>query len=179
MSRARTPAQTITCECGCGRTGEHRGPRPYIKPCYERWRRQGRPEDGPAPATLTRARTEEQVQDDNRRRRRWYRRRWARELAEELGRAQATSATEPEPVPGWGERAACRGTASELAWFAKEPPEELGRMCDRCPVRTSCLVHALTRPEYYGTWSGQSQADLRNLRKRLRDAARTASQTAS
>lgn len=178
MSRRRSDRPIITCVCGCEQRGERRGPRQYIRACYERWRRAGNPPEGPPPPDLRRRRSGAEVEAANRKRRRLARDKWAGELAETIGAAQATGRTPPRPVPGWYDSAACHGTDNE-AWFAPEPDGQLLRLCDGCPVRTSCLVHALTTPERYGTWAGQSQSGLERHRRRVRQTAAQTAQTAS
>jgi Transcription factor WhiB len=61
-------------------------------------------------------------------------------------------------TPDWGEEAAC---ASEWAdpdwWFASsdDADQETARgMCGSCPVRRSCLAHALATAEPEGIWGG-------------------------
>ncbi|MBA9003759.1 hypothetical protein [Thermomonospora cellulosilytica] len=44
MTRRRP---TITCRC-CGKTGQH-GAHGWIRSCYERWLKAGRPQEGPPP----------------------------------------------------------------------------------------------------------------------------------
>ena len=61
-------------------------------------------------------------------------------------------------MPDWGGEAVC---ASEWAdpdwWFAAsdDADQEAARgICSACPVRRSCLAHALTTAEPEGIWGG-------------------------
>ncbi|MCZ7461815.1 WhiB family transcriptional regulator [Streptomyces sp. WMMC940] len=71
----------------------------------------------------------------------------------------------------WQLRAACRGADSSLFFH---PPNERGdarderekkakRVCGRCPVRRSCLRHALETRERFGVWGGLGERELRTL----------------
>lgn len=68
----------------------------------------------------------------------------------------------------WVDGAACNGTDPEL-WFSDGTAHhaKLRAICDQCPVRESCLEHALTDGEY-GWWGGTSSEDRRQLRRRRR-----------
>lgn len=38
-------------------------------------------------------------------------------------------------------------------------------VCDDCPIRTDCLHHALTLPEYHGMWGGLTERERRAIRR--------------
>ena len=71
--------------------------------------------------------------------------------------------------PGWADEAAC---ASEWVdpdwWFAPaDDPDHAAarRICGSCPVRRSCLAHALATGEPEGIWGGfdESERDWQQL----------------
>lgn len=73
----------------------------------------------------------------------------------------------------WRHQAACRGKDMDL-FFAAEGERGSERrireakakaLCSGCPVRTDCLLYALTSPEKFGTWGGLSE-DERQSKKR-------------
>lgn len=95
------------------------------------------------------------------------------------------TAFSPEPqLPGaWADRGACRGYPTEWwypggalmshrpAWLQKEDMAVAKRIClELCPVRAECLVHAIKYREI-GIWAGTSDAERRDVRRRLRGAA--------
>jgi WhiB family redox-sensing transcriptional regulator len=86
----------------------------------------------------------------------------------------------PRPNWGWQNEAACRGENLEL-FFGPEGERQPERdirerqarnVCMGCPVRTSCLDYAVSRPEKYGTW-GALNEEQRGIerRRRMRRAA--------
>ena len=160
MTRARRDRVLVTCSCGCGRLGERRGSRGYIRACYERWRRAGQPAAGPPPAPTP---TTDQGAAE-RRRVEALRRRWAAQVADDVALGRA-----PAPGFGWEDSAGCRDAGFPLnAWFSTGPvPEQLVAVCDACPVRAECLTAALTRREKHGIWGGQSPDELKHLRRRM------------
>lgn len=179
MSSAGRPKNPhITCECGCGRTGPRRGTRNYVRSCYERWRRAGYPDTGPPPppVKLSEGAPVEEA-EQARRQREKARDAWATTVVEQVAAAQVEG-EHPAPPPGWDERAACRTFTPDDdqdddadPWFpASVATEDVLQVCDSCPVRAACLVHALTTPEKYGVWGGRSPEDLTTLRRRLRES---------
>lgn len=75
-------------------------------------------------------------------------------------------------APTWKSLARCRGVDPEL--FHPHPDEdgaEAKAICASCPVRESCLEHALTRREKLGVWGGLTERERRReLRRRRRTA---------
>ena len=66
-------------------------------------------------------------------------------------------------MPDWGEEAVC---ASEWAdpdwWFAPsdDADQDAARgICSACPVRRSCLAHALVTNEPEGIWGGFDESE--------------------
>lgn len=73
------------------------------------------------------------------------------------------------PAQRWRRRAACRGVDPELFHpFRGESMTEALAICERCPVRTDCLEHALATPERVGIWGGTSERQRRVLRRQRR-----------
>lgn len=78
------------------------------------------------------------------------------------------------PADDWTVHAACRGAPTELFMPGDsfdededEPPypsREAKAYCDRCPVRSDCLTHALATDER-GTWGGTSTYQREQLRR--------------
>jgi len=75
-------------------------------------------------------------------------------------------------IATWRQRAACRGLDPDIfypvsdddAWGAKA-------VCVACPVRQTCLEHALTVREREGVWGGLTERERRRvLRQRRRTA---------
>ncbi len=74
----------------------------------------------------------------------------------------------------WWESGLCRGADPALFF----PPEDSRRvkqdleeaakaLCARCPVRRTCLNHALTVPEQFGVWGGTTEIERRQLQTAL------------
>ena len=58
--------------------------------------------------------------------------------------------------------------AHVMPWFEADPAKEI---CALCPVRTSCLEHALAVRERDGVWGGATERERRRL---IRQRRRTA-----
>ena len=76
-------------------------------------------------------------------------------------------------VPGWSTEAACASSSLHPdSWFGEpgEPRYRAARaVCVYCPVRRSCLAHALARDEQDGIWGGADPTDRAWLRLALTD----------
>jgi hypothetical protein len=62
----------------------------------------------------------------------------------------------PPGPPGWTRRAACLDQWADLDWV-DPAPDQVDRcraVCADCPVRLSCLGHALAIGEPWGIWGG-------------------------
>lgn len=101
--------------------------------------------------------------------------------------ARRTGAARPRRFPGqvpdepalWWESGACRG-ADPVLFF---PPDQDGprrkadrenaaiALCVGCPVRRTCLEHALAVPERFGVWGGTTELERRKYRRRMRSLA--------
>ena len=61
-------------------------------------------------------------------------------------------------MPGWGQQAACASEWFDPDWWftpADDPSQTVARnVCGSCPVRRSCLAHALAAGEPEGIWGG-------------------------
>ena len=79
------------------------------------------------------------------------------------------------PDPAWRAAARCRGEAA-VHFF---PPSSLERkeqkdaregaaraLCAACPVRQTCLDHALAIAEPHGIWGGMNELERRRLLRR-------------
>ncbi len=82
------------------------------------------------------------------------------------------------PRYGWQDRAACEGVPlgvffgpeGERPTARRERERQALAICARCPVRDSCLEHALALPEAYGVWGGVNEAERAERRRRERAA---------
>ncbi len=86
----------------------------------------------------------------------------------------ASIARLPLPVQDsyeWQHRGACRGGDPETFFSpeAERGPRRRAReaaakaLCDRCPVVTECLQHALDVREPYGVWGGLNATERLHL----------------
>ena len=66
----------------------------------------------------------------------------------------------------WTQRAACRGTDTDI-FFPASPEEEAEALsiCATCPVRAQCLEHAIRNRETYGIWGGMTPEQRRRVRR--------------
>jgi len=77
------------------------------------------------------------------------------------------------PRYGWQDRGACRDLDLELFFGHEgEPRRERAerellavQVCLTCPVRESCLRHAVVVPERYGVWGATTEEQRRDLRQ--------------
>jgi hypothetical protein len=79
-------------------------------------------------------------------------------------------------MPGWGQQAACAsGRVDPDCWFASADDElqmVARKVCDSCPVRRSCLAHALATDEPDGIWGGFDESERAWLRLALAEGSR-------
>lgn len=72
----------------------------------------------------------------------------------------------------WQKRAACRGLDPEIFYPASdEEADEAKAICDQCPVRQSCLEHALMQREREGIWGGCTERERRRTLRQRRKSA--------
>jgi len=78
---------------------------------------------------------------------------------------------------GWQFEAACRGEDSALFFapgYFERREERAARelrakaLCDRCPVRETCLEFALAVNESHGVWGGLNEQERRQLLRQRR-----------
>jgi WhiB family redox-sensing transcriptional regulator len=67
----------------------------------------------------------------------------------------------------WREQANCRTIGPELFYEPEHAAAAL-EVCAGCEVRTDCLNHALSVPEYNGVWGGLRAADRVTITGRRR-----------
>jgi WhiB family redox-sensing transcriptional regulator len=79
-------------------------------------------------------------------------------------------------TPGWGLRAACASRSVDPDWWHAPTGDELQNVargvCESCPVRRSCLAHALTTAEPDGLWGGLDESERVWLRLALAEGTR-------
>ena len=67
---------------------------------------------------------------------------------------------------GWQDHALCSKFPAD-DWFPSpadsEAVAEVIEVCQRCPVRISCLAAALVVPEEHGIWGAATESDRREL----------------
>jgi len=69
-------------------------------------------------------------------------------------------------VGRWTDRAACRGTDTEIFFPANADEEaEALSICATCPVRAQCLDYAVRNRETYGIWGGTTPEQRRRIRR--------------
>jgi WhiB family redox-sensing transcriptional regulator len=69
-------------------------------------------------------------------------------------------------VGRWTDRAACRGTDTEIFFPANADEEaEALSICATCPVRAQCLDYAVRNRETYGIWGGTTPEQRRRMRR--------------
>ncbi len=77
-------------------------------------------------------------------------------------------------LPGWQAMGACRSVADDT-WFPDESATARKAAaidrCGFCPVRRSCLAHALSAGEEYGVWGGTTELQRDVLVRDLVDGA--------
>jgi WhiB family redox-sensing transcriptional regulator len=74
----------------------------------------------------------------------------------------------------WRSKAACQGLAPDIFYPATDDDadaEAAKVVCAACPVRESCLEHALAVREKDGVWGGATERERRRI---IRQRRRTA-----
>ncbi|WP_318205340.1 WhiB family transcriptional regulator [Streptomyces sp. SCL15-4] len=79
------------------------------------------------------------------------------------------SVPDPERARHWRDEAACRD-ANPDDFFSENTHivNEARKVCISCPVRQQCAAYALEHGEWWGTWGGMTQTQLRTHRGRRR-----------
>lgn len=79
-------------------------------------------------------------------------------------------------LPGWGHTAACASSRLDPDWWFTPAGDELQAVargvCDTCPVRRSCLAHALATGEPDGIWGGFDESERAWLQLALAEGTR-------
>ena len=76
-------------------------------------------------------------------------------------------------APAWRERGRCRG-ADPAVFFPEDdedPAFAAKAICDVCPVRETCLEHAIAGRERLGVWGGYTARERRRIVRRRRRAS--------
>lgn len=73
----------------------------------------------------------------------------------------------------WRQHAACRGIDPDIFYPAEDEDEgeAAKEVCEVCPVRQSCLEHALAFRETAGVWGGASERERRRMLRHRRRSA--------
>ena len=72
-------------------------------------------------------------------------------------------------IDDWRDRAACSGMDTNLFYPEKDESNDAAiAVCFGCPVRVTCLTHALTYPETHGVWGGTSEYQRASTRAEIR-----------
>jgi hypothetical protein len=78
----------------------------------------------------------------------------------------------------WGQQAACASKRVDPDWWFAPADDELQaaarNVCGSCPVRRSCLAHALATDESDGIWGGFDESERAWLRLALSEGTRVA-----
>jgi WhiB family transcriptional regulator, redox-sensing transcriptional regulator len=77
-------------------------------------------------------------------------------------------------IATWRKRAACRGIDVEIFYPATEEDEDAEpakAVCAECPVRQTCLEHALAHREREGIWGGTTERERRRILRQRRKSA--------
>ncbi len=81
----------------------------------------------------------------------------------------AASGTSTRGPGDWRDRAACLDHDAELFFPIGHAPAQTAEavaVCTGCPVRASCLEHALDIRADDGVWGGMAEAERRSLKRR-------------
>jgi WhiB family redox-sensing transcriptional regulator len=74
----------------------------------------------------------------------------------------------------WRKQAACRGLDVEVFYPASEDEADAAEakaVCADCPVRQTCLEHALAHREREGVWGGTTERERRRIVRQRRKSA--------
>lgn len=71
-------------------------------------------------------------------------------------------------IPWWWKESRCYQVGIDIFFGTDEQPSSLKRareFCSECPVKRTCLEHALVTPEEYGIWAGTSARGREQMRE--------------
>jgi WhiB family transcriptional regulator, redox-sensing transcriptional regulator len=77
-------------------------------------------------------------------------------------------------IATWRKRAACRGIDVEIFYPATDEDDDAEpakAVCAECPVRQTCLEHALAHREREGIWGGTTERERRRILRQRRKSA--------
>ncbi|HKH88822.1 MAG TPA: WhiB family transcriptional regulator [Acidimicrobiales bacterium] len=75
-------------------------------------------------------------------------------------------------IATWRQRAACRGLDPDIFYpVSDDDAWEAKAVCDACPVRQTCLEHALAVREREGVWGGLTERERRRILRQRRKTA--------
>lgn len=77
-------------------------------------------------------------------------------------------------IATWRKRAACRGIDVEIFYPATDEDDDAEpakAVCAECPVRQTCLEHALAHREREGVWGGTTERERRRILRQRRKSA--------
>ncbi len=71
-----------------------------------------------------------------------------------------------DPDAGWQRHGLCLGLDPELFFPGRgDDAAPAKAVCAECPVRATCLDHALANGEKFGVWGGKSEKERQKLRR--------------
>ena len=79
------------------------------------------------------------------------------------------------PRPDWQHQAACRDHPDPDAFYSTDDDQQaelIAGYCERCPVRTECLVDALDRGDTEGIWGGTTPDQRRDITRLAQEITR-------
>jgi len=83
--------------------------------------------------------------------------------------AKATSTT---MNMSWKQFGGCKGVDADIFYPVTDEEADAARaVCAECPVRETCLEHAITVREKHGVWGGLTERERRRLIRRRRRSA--------
>jgi WhiB family redox-sensing transcriptional regulator len=81
-------------------------------------------------------------------------------------------------MPDWAQTAACASVWADPDWWFTpaddRSPTAARTICGSCPVRRSCLAHALATDEPDGIWAGFDESERAWLRLALAEGTQVA-----
>jgi WhiB family transcriptional regulator, redox-sensing transcriptional regulator len=86
----------------------------------------------------------------------------------------------PTVAPGWADIAACKGLDPTIFYPATDEEAEAAKaVCQGCPVKDTCLEHAIERREHNGVWGGATERERQRIIRRRRRQRNLAGAAAS
>ncbi len=82
------------------------------------------------------------------------------------GTTGATTATVLDGLQDWTALSACSAQDPDELFVTGAAQNRAKLVCQRCPVRTECLIDALDNQIEFGVWGGMTERERRALLKR-------------